>query len=354
MKDKLKLVAGDNNRPMFEQRPIELPGWRLSHRRATPIGKPTPEETQHALSFADGLHDSSPFWIADIVHYVSENTAWGEKASQITAATGYATQTAYNLASTMRRVEQEERELAPSVEHAKIVAKLPKGEQRRWLKKATREGWGKRELDQELKASQKRGVISGTAELTGMFRVWSIDFPWKYNQAQPSKVGQRSVYPGMTLAEGMKMGDQIKAHCTRNAVAFFWVTAPMLYYATEPDLGPDPYRLIRSWGFTPKTGGVWDKVEHNFGHYLSIRHEHLIIATRGSCTPDRPTPMLDSIFVERKSDIHSEKPKAARKYIERLYDGPRVEMFAREQHRDWTCWGNQVGELLVKRAQKAG
>jgi len=334
---KLVPVRADNKRvAMFDERPIDLPGWRLSHRRATPMGDPTFDETNTAAEFATANLDSSPFWVGDIVAYISEHTAWGEKASQITAATGYATETAYNLASVMRRVAQEERDLAPSIAHAKIIAKLPKAEQRKWLKKSVAEGWSTRELDLELKASQKRGVISGTAELEGMFRAWLVDCPWSYGNRPPSKVKADAHYPCMTIEQLCAMGDKVRAHTMKDAVMFFWVTAPMLYE------NPGPREILDAWGFEAKTGLVWDKVEHNFGHYVSIRHEHLLIATRGNCTPDRPTPMFDSVFTERKSDVHSEKPALVATMIERLYDGPYVELFARAQRPGWTCWGNQI------------
>ena len=51
------------------------------------------------------------------------------------------------------------------------------------------------------------------------------------------------------------------------------------------------HAVIEAWGFEHKGAIIWDKVLHNFGHYVSVRHEHLLICTRGSCTPDRPTPM---------------------------------------------------------------
>jgi N6-adenosine-specific RNA methylase IME4 len=350
---RLRLLSAqtDMKPGMFDERPIKLPGWHLQHRRALPLGIPTIEQTQHAASFADGLHDSSPFWLADIIHYISERADWGEKASQITLATGVATETAYTMASLMKRVAQAERDVAQSISHAKLIAKLTPSEQHRWLKKSRNAGWGIRELDQQLKASQKRGVLTTAAELEGMFRVWLVDFPWKHKQAQPSMVKAESHYPGMTVEQGIKMGSMVQAHATKQAVMFFWVTAPQLYYASD-DISPDPYRIIRSWGFKPKTGGVWDKVAHNFGHYLSIRHEHLIICTRGSCTPDHPVPMFDSVFAERKSGVHSEKPGVVYKMIERMYEGKRVELFARQERKGWTCYGNQIGEPVA--AAKAG
>lgn len=351
-KKNIRLVHAGVNKEVFDERPINLEGWQLRHQAALPQGKPTLKDTQRALAFASASHESSPYWVGDIVSYAESRIDWKEKLSQAMTVTGLAEGTLHNLASIARRVAPAERELSPSLDHSSIVAKLPVADQRKWLKKAKTEGWNRREFRMELQASQRRGIIEGQADIAGMFRTWSIDFPWIYNQAEPSTKSAQSHYPGMTVEQGIAMGPSIMAHTTKNAVAFWWVTAPMLYYATDPDKGPDPYRIIRAWGFTPKTGGVWDKVEHNFGHYLSIRHEHLIIATRGNCTPDRPTPMLDSVFVERKSDEHSEKPACAIKMIERLYDGPYVEMFAREKRKGWTCYGNQILEEVVTR-QKA-
>jgi N6-adenosine-specific RNA methylase IME4 len=95
-----------------------------------------------------------------------------------------------------------------------------------------------------------------------------------------------------------------------------------------------------AWGFNYKTNLIWDKVDHNFGNYVSVRHEHLLIATRGSCTPDRPTPMIDSVQTERQQGIHSAKPESFRKILERLYDGPYLELFARERVDGWDAFGN--------------
>ena len=161
----LTLVSTAGSRDeIFNERPITLPGWRLSHRRATPLGTPSLKETQHALEFTTELHGSSPFWRADIVAYVSAHAAWGEKASQVFADTGYAAQTAYNVASVMRRVDQAERELAPSFEHARIVAPLEKAAQRKCLTLAVEKGWGKRELEKAVKAMRQRTVVDGHAE----------------------------------------------------------------------------------------------------------------------------------------------------------------------------------------------
>jgi N6-adenosine-specific RNA methylase IME4 len=44
----------------------------------------------------------------------------------------------------------------------------------------------------------------------------------------------------------------------------------------------------------------------------------------------------------RRSDEHSQKPEEYARIIEKLYDGPYLELFARRKRDGWTTWGNQV------------
>ena len=118
-----------------------------------------------------------------------------------------------------------------------------------------------------------------------------------------------------------------------DAVLFLWATSPMLENA---------FQVIRAWGFKYKTSFVWDKVKHNFGHYNSVRHELLLVCTRGSCTPDTPK-LFDSVQTVERTDRHSEKPEEFRRIIETLYtSGSKLELFARAEHAGWTVHGNQL------------
>jgi N6-adenosine-specific RNA methylase IME4 len=334
------------SRGAFDESPITLGGVVLRHHLA--VIDPLAEDTDinDAILFAEAAWESAPYWIGDLVVACEDRAARRRRVTQISDITGLAPHTIDNLARISRKVALPERNLAPDVSYADVVAKMPPREQRLWLTKAREEGWKIREFRLEVKAAEKRGALTEPGHIEGRHRVWLIDFPWTYQASQPSTSNAQRHYPGMTLAEGLALADQIKAHSTHEAVSFWWVTAPMLYYATEPEHGPDPYRLIRAAGFTPKTGAVWDKVKHVFGNYVSVRHEHVIIATRGDgMTPDRPTPMPDSVITERASDVHSEKPAAVAQMIERLYDGPYVELFARQPREGWTTWGNQITSL---------
>jgi len=116
-----------------------------------------------------------------------------------------------------------------------------------------------------------------------------------------------------------------------NAVLFLWTTAPML---------PETFRVVEAWGFEYKTNFVWDKQRHMFGNYASTQHEHLLLCTRGRCLPDRRLPLVSTVIRAKRSRRHSEKPVEARQMIERLYDGPRIELFARQRSSGWAVFGN--------------
>ena len=76
------------------------------------------------------------------------------------------------------------------------------------------------------------------------------------------------------------------------------------------------------------------------GCYNSVRHEILLIATKGSCTPDN-SELIDSVqSIERTK--HSEKPEEFRQIIETLYKyGNKIELFARNKIEGWDVYGNE-------------
>lgn len=162
------------------------------------------------------------------------------------------------------------------------------------------------------------------------YRVIYADPPWSYNDKQNIEVlgGAEKHYPTMPLDEICAL--PIPAE--DNAVLFIWVTSPLL---------EDSFKVINAWGFKYKSSFVWDKVAHNMGHYNSVRHEFLLIATKGSCTPDVKRLFDSVVSIERTE--HSRKPNEFREMISTLYPfGGRLEMFAREAPEGWDVWGNMA------------
>lgn len=162
------------------------------------------------------------------------------------------------------------------------------------------------------------------------YRVIYADPPWSYNDKQDTEKlgGAVKHYPTMPLEEICA----VPVPAEKEAVLFLWTTSPML---------EDSFKVINAWGFKYKSSFIWDKVLHAMGHYNSVRHEFLLIATRGSCTPDVPK-LLDSVVSIERTE-HSRKPKEFRDIIDTLYPiGDRLEMFAREAPDGWDVWGNMA------------
>jgi N6-adenosine-specific RNA methylase IME4 len=190
----------------------------------------------------------------------------------------------------------------------------------------------------EAQRQMKRDVLQEKAPqpLSGKYRVVYADPPWKYSNSGDGidQYGPAERhYPAMTISELCAM--PIQEHVEDDAVLFLWVTSPML---------EDAFRVIGARGFQYKSSFVWDKIKHNFGHYNSVRHEFLLICTRGSCTPDCDEK-IDSVQSIERSDHHSEKPDEFRAIIDKLYrQGRRLELFARQNTPGWDAWGLEAPE----------
>lgn len=185
--------------------------------------------------------------------------------------------------------------------------------------------------------TKRERIDTPPVPIAGKYRIWYADPPWEYgnsgviNESDNYGRAQRH-YPTMSIEQLCGMGEQIKAACEKDAVLFLWVTSPLL---------EECFDVIRAWGFKYKTSFVWDKIRHNFGHYNSVRHELLLVCTKGSCTPDDKT-LHDSVVSIERSDRHSEKPEIFRRTIDSLYTwGNRIELFARTSAPGWHRWGNE-------------
>jgi N6-adenosine-specific RNA methylase IME4 len=179
--------------------------------------------------------------------------------------------------------------------------------------------------------------------LEGTYRIFYIDPPWKYHGLnQADEYGHAEAHYDCLDDEQLKQfkpdGKRlIKDLADKNAVLFIWVTAPLLERC---------FPIINAWGFKYKANFVWDKDAHVMGFYNSVRHEHLLIATKGSCTPDIKK-LFNSVQKIKRAE-HSKKPAEFYEIIETLYDhGRKLELFARCCREGWDSDGNEVSEQAV-------
>lgn len=336
-----RIAAAGDQLDLLDRRPLQLEGFRFKARSVEIVGRPSLENFQAALELAESFGRAAPFWIGALVAYGDSRKDWKDKLDQAVSITKYDRHTLHNHGAVYRALSDEAREVAPSFTHAAAVVTLGKQDQIDVLEKARTEGLTVREVVNVVRSMKRPRVIEGQALLEGKYRVILADPPWTYSDSSPSTTlghgAQDTHYRGMTMDDIAKL--PVEAHSLPNAVLFLWVTATMLFE------NPGPRDIIEAWGFKPKTGIVWDKVLGMPGHYgFHVRHEHLIIATRGSCLPDVGDPQDDSVQVIRRGDEHSGKPEDVRRIIERHWtSGPYLEMFARSRPpAPWKFLGNDA------------
>lgn len=185
----------------------------------------------------------------------------------------------------------------------------------------------------QMKKDQVRA--SAVALPSSKYRVIYADPPWKYGDSRTNlgtATGAEHHYPTMSITELCDL--DVKDIADENAVLFLWATSPLL---------EDSFKVINAWGFSYKSSFIWNKVAHNMGHYNSVRHELLLIATRGSCTPDS-SKLHNSVVEIEKTRKHSEKPEYFRELIDEMYAyGKRIELFRRgDAPAGWDVWGNEA------------
>ena len=189
----------------------------------------------------------------------------------------------------------------------------------------------------------RQGLLPEHCRLTpelpvGKYRVIYADPPWKYGDSGLQQYGHAEVhYPSMSIKELCAL--DVKGLAADDAVLFMWVTSPLL---------DECWPVIDAWGFEYKTSFVWDKVKHNYGHYNSVRHELLLVCTRGAYLPETPRLFASVQSIER-SNKHSEKPEAFRQIVEELYPTrPWIELFARRATPGWEHWGLEAPQEVPR------
>lgn len=171
------------------------------------------------------------------------------------------------------------------------------------------------------------------------YQIIYADPPWSYtDKASAGKRGAAYKYKTMSLSDIKQL--PISDYCADNCVLFMWHTAPLPVEALE---------VVKAWGFTLKTmkGFTWAKQNKKsegffmgMGNWTRANTEDCLIAVRGE--PKRIDAGVRQLVVSPLRE-HSRKPDEVRDRIVQLMgDVPRVELFARQQHEGWDCFGDEI------------
>ena len=295
-------------------RTYTLGHFRVEEFGLTTKGHPTWRESAEAGEWLWRNHRGSPWRLGDYFNFIKSK--FPERYSQFLEASGLqeGLLTKYGwVCANIPASRRPTTELAEDLDftHFEVVAALAPAQQRTVLAEAKRKQWTISETRQHVRRLRRRPLDSGAAELAGQFRVVLAD---------PD-------YERMSLEEFAKV--PVAAHMQPNSAMFLWCPERLRF---------DIKSVLDALGFEHKCAFVWDRQENGGPHaYLDVTHEHLLIATRGHCPPDHPTPMLDSVISRRGPT----RPPEVIKYIERLYDpGPYLVLFPGDVvPQGWTGYG---------------
>ena len=121
-----------------------------------------------------------------------------------------------------------------------------------------------------------------------------------------------------------------------NSLLFLWATNPHLAQAIE---------LGVAWGFEYKTVVfVWNKMNHNPGHYTLSYCELCLLFKRGRIPTPRGARNVKQL-IEAPRSKHSEKPIEIAQSIIRMFPHQsRIELFARDSKEGYESWGLEVNQ----------
>ncbi len=164
----------------------------------------------------------------------------------------------------------------------------------------------------------------------GKYSVIYADPPWQYDFTATEC---RQIQSEYGTEENSKLIKLDLPDMPNNAVLYLWATAPKLREALS---------VMSEWGFEYKTNSVWDKEIIGMGYWFRGQHELLLIGVKGKVPPPPQEMRVSSILKERRGK-HSKKPQTIYEWIEKWYPNQKwIELFSRNQRKDWTMWGNEV------------
>lgn len=219
------------------------------------------------------------------------------------------------------------------------------------------------------------GLKSGDSQ--PKFKVILCDFPWNFKTYTGSGVSQRAEqqhYETITVADGMKM--PVADIAAPDAALFMWSTSSHIEQCFD---------MAKAWGFRYSSKAFcWAKLNKNaeLDHFCDVSDhvqggdgpapeiadlknwfmgmgygtrrntEDCWLFTRGK--PSRRMTDVNGVMKKDQGvrelivspvSQHSRKPAETHERIERLFDGPYLEMFSRENRPGWSAWGNETGKF---------
>lgn len=180
------------------------------------------------------------------------------------------------------------------------------------------------------------------------YRVILIDPPWPFRTfSSPDEIATLGEKPYECMTLGQIAAIPMRDYMARNCAVFIWENDSL--NATD--------WLRRAWGLRLGTANafIWMKLKDNqldlydpppfrlgMGYYTRKQAEVCHLLVKGQMSR-KDMGVRQVIQAPRRQ--HSRKPDEIYARIETMYDGPYLEMFARQTRLNWDAMGDEVGKF---------
>ena len=182
----------------------------------------------------------------------------------------------------------------------------------------------------KIRKKERQEVLEASHLPEGKYRVLYVAPNWKHgsepvSSSDPDAAGY---FPAVTAADLCDI--PIDEICESDAALFLWAI---------PELLPEAFKVMSTWGFKYRSIFTWAKGESAKGKtmYNNMNQEFLLVGEKGNCHPESET--IASAFQHiPKNPKSAAKPDEFRKIIETLYCATenKVELYARKECAGWS------------------
>lgn len=313
-------------------------------------GEPTAEQWKECGRHLSTAERSVLWWVGDWLLY--GEFRWRESYAKAAGDTGLAKSTLKQARRLASLFKTDDRSSVLGFRHHVEVAALPPRISAKMLKEAEANEYTVKELREVVREYNR--ALDATAADAGngctvddlqklidagrKFGCIYADPPWQYGN-QGTRAATDNHYDTMTneaLAE-LPIGELAADKCHLH----LWTTESFLEAGIH---------LLKHWGFERKSGFIWVKPQLGIGNYWRCSHEIMLLGVRGGLTFP---PNGEKSWLEHRRTQHSAKPEAVRVLIEKMSQGPYLELFGRKVVDGWTVWGNEIERGIFDQGAKA-
>ena len=324
-----------------DPRDIQLAGATLTSTGIVFDGEMSFDEWEGIGQFIERSEGAILWWAGDWLNYGEGRPQWGDKYEQAIGMFNRSYDHLRDWKRTSVGVQFGDRSPNLSWTHHRVVAHLPRDEQREWLTKAEPD-----HPDQlpKMSVSKLKQAIADLKALNpppipiGQYRCVVIDPPWPVqkivrSQQRPDQTHTLD-YRTMDLDEIAalpldKLGSDDGAHI------YLWVTQKFL---------PDGIALLERWGYHYQCTMTWVKPTGMTPFSWMYNTEHVLFGTKGGLTVAQKGLKLSFEAAVAKG-THSTKPDVFYERVILASPEPRLNMFARQSREGFDAWGNEVEDV---------